>query len=91
MASLSDLNIDFGDDTSSSSSDGKSERKVKDKLNGLCFLTNAAKDGFNIMALDDKMVGDASDATSDNSDSEVQLSTDELAAELDTCNATLLS
>ena len=43
------------------------------------------------MALDDKMVGDASDATSDNSNSEVQLSTDELAAELDTCNATLLS
>jgi len=60
-------------------------------MNGLCFLTNTANDGFYVMALDDKTVGDTSDATGDNSDSEVQLSADELAAELDTCNATLLS
>lgn len=92
MASLSDLDIDTDDDTSSSSlSHNESEKKVKDKLNGLCFLTDFVKEGFCGMMLDHNMSGGDGDATGDNSDSEVQLFIDELDVELDTCNVALLS
>jgi hypothetical protein len=41
LASLSDLDHDT-DDTTSSLSDEETDKRVKDKLNGLCFLTNTA-------------------------------------------------
>jgi hypothetical protein len=49
LASLSDLDHD-SDDVVSSSSDEETERRVDDKLNGLCFIADTAG-GFCTMAL----------------------------------------
>jgi hypothetical protein len=64
LASLSDLDHD-SDDVLSSSSDEETERRVGDKLNGLCFITDTVG-GFCTMALgedtfdtgDDKDISD---------------------------------
>jgi len=88
---LSDLDVDTGDDTSpSSSSDDESKWKAEDKLNGLCFLTKSIKEGFCGMAVDHDRSSD-SDATGNNSDSEVPPSVDDLATKLEMMNDALLS
>lgn len=92
MASLNDLDIDSDDDTSSSLSDDESKREVEDRVNRLCILADFVKKGFCGMALDNGKVRSHDDHISgDDSHSKVQLSADELAAKLDTCNTTLLS
>jgi hypothetical protein len=91
LASLSNINID-SDDSTSSLSDNESEREVKDKVNRLCFLADSIKEGFCGMVLHNgKARSHDNHVSSDDSHSEVQLSANELVAELDTCNATLLS
>jgi hypothetical protein len=55
-------------DSDSTSSDDESECKIMDKLNILCFHANTAE-GFCVMALDDKKMGNNDDG--DNSSSEV--------------------
>jgi hypothetical protein len=56
LISLSDLDHD-SNDTSSSSSDEETNRRVKDKLNELFFLVNTA-DNLCTMVLGDDAVGD---------------------------------
>jgi hypothetical protein len=84
LASLSDLDHDF-DDVVSSSSDEETERRVEDKLNGLCFVPDTAG-GFCTMALGEDAVG-----TSDDTTYEVLPSADDLAAEIEELNAALAS
>jgi hypothetical protein len=90
LASLSDLDIDTGV-TSSSSLSNESERKVKVKLNRLCFLADFVKEGFYSKALDHDMNDNGDTTTGNNFDSEVPPSTDELAGELEMTNNASLS
>jgi len=56
LASLSDLDIDSGDDhASSSSSNEDPERKVEEKLDRLCFFVDSTHGGFCTMALGDEV------------------------------------
>jgi hypothetical protein len=80
LASLSNLDHDFND-SSSSSSGVKLERWVEDKLNGLCFLNNTIG-GLCTSALGDDTVGCGDKDIDDNSTFEVSLSTDDLTAEV---------
>jgi hypothetical protein len=91
--SLSDLDIDSSDEhASSSSSDNESERKVEEKLNGLCFFADPTHGGFCTMALGNKAGSGKGDALNDDDcTSQVSLSDDELATEINTLNAALLS
>jgi ferredoxin len=84
LASLSDLDHD-SDDVVSSSSDEETERRVEDKLNGMCFIADTAG-GFCTMALGEDVVG-----ASDDSTSEVLPSADHLAAGIEELNAALVS
>jgi hypothetical protein len=90
LASLSNLDIDTRVTSSSSLSNNESERKVKVKLNRLCFLADFVKEGFYSMALDHDM-NDNGDTTGNNFDSEVSPSADELAGELEMMNDASLS
>jgi hypothetical protein len=69
LASLSNLNHD-SDDTSSSSSDEETARRVEGKLNGLCFLADTAC-GLCTMVLGDDVVGDDNQDIAVNSASKV--------------------
>jgi hypothetical protein len=89
LSSLSDLNHN-SDDSSSSSNDDEHERWVKDKLNILSFLTDILG-GLCTMALGEDMVDSGNKDTGDDSTSEVPLSTNDLAAEVEELNATLAS
>jgi hypothetical protein len=68
LASLSDLNHD-SNDSSSSSRDKELERWVKDRLNRLCFLVDTTR-GLCTMALGDDVVGSNNKDASDGSISE---------------------
>jgi hypothetical protein len=59
LASLSDLDHD-SDDVISSSSDEETERRVEDKLNGMCFIADTAG-GFYTTALGEDAVGTSDD------------------------------
>jgi hypothetical protein len=90
LASLSDLDHD-SDDVISSSSDEETERRVEDKLNGLCFITDTAG-GFCTMALGEDAVGTTDDKDiCDDTTSEVLPFADDLVAEIEELNAALAS
>ena len=92
LALLSNLDIDSSyKHASSSLSDDESERKVKEKLNGLCFFAESTYRGFCTMALGDKVETGKDEVLDDDNASQVSLSVDELAAEVETLNAALLS
>jgi hypothetical protein len=89
LASLSDLNHD-SDDASSSPSYEESDRRVEDKLNGLFFLTDTTG-GLCTMELgDDVMDGDGQDIDNDTT-SKVLPSADNLVAEVEEVNTALAS
>jgi len=60
-------------------------------MNGLCFHADTAEGGLCTMALGNEVVSGDSKAHSNDSGSEVSLCADELTAEVDSLNATLLS
>jgi hypothetical protein len=77
LAPLSDLDHD-SDDVVSSLSDEDAKRRVEDKLNGLCFITDATG-GLYTMALGEDVVGASDDKDiGDNTTSEVLPSADEI-------------
>jgi hypothetical protein len=88
LTSLSDLDHDF-EESSSSSSDEEVERHVEDKLNDLCFIVDTTG-GLCTMELGEDTV-----SASDNKDigndsaSDVSHSTDDLAAEVEELTTTL--
>jgi hypothetical protein len=85
LASLSDVEISNTKD--SSSSDEESEKKIEEKLNGLCFFAGAKHGGFCTMALESEaQAGEAEDSTP-----EVPPTIDSLSAELDSMNDALIS
>jgi hypothetical protein len=84
LASLSNLDHD-SDDVVSSLSDEEIERRVEDKLNGLCFIADTTG-GFCTMALGEDTV-----STGDDTTSEVLPSVDDLAAEIEELNVALAS
>ena len=89
LASLSDLDHD-SNDVVSSSSDEETERRVEDKLNGLCFIADTTG-GFCTMALGEDAVGTSDDKDiGDDTTSEVLPSADDLAAEIEELNSALL-
>jgi hypothetical protein len=53
LASLSDLDNDTDDRSSSPSSDDESEKRYKDKLIGLCFVAKSIHGGYRTMAMDE--------------------------------------
>ena len=88
--SLSDLD-DSGDERASlSSSDDKLERKVEERLNGLCFFTNTSHGGLCTMALGDGETG-KDEAISDDDTPKVLSFADKLAPEVDALRDALLS
>jgi hypothetical protein len=87
LASLSDLDHD-SDESASSSSDEELKRCVKDKLNGLCFITDITG-GLCTMALDDNAVGGDGKDIDGNSASEVSHFTDDLTADIEKLNVAL--
>jgi hypothetical protein len=90
LASLSNLDHD-SDDVISSSSDEEIERRVEDKLNGLCFIADTTG-GFYSMALGEDAVNTSDDKDiSGNTNSEVLPSTDDLTIEIEELNAALAS
>jgi hypothetical protein len=90
LASLSDLDYN-SDDVVSSSSDEETERRVEDKLNGLCFIADTTG-GFCTMALGEDAVGTSDDKDiGDDTTSEVLPSADDLVAEIEELNAALAS
>jgi hypothetical protein len=90
LPSLSDLDHD-SDDVVSSSSDEETERRVEDKLNGLCFIADATG-GFCTMALGEDTVGTGDDKDiGDDTASEVLLFADDLVAEIEELNVALAS
>ena len=92
LASLSDLDNDSGDDRSSSpSSDDESERKMEEKLTGLCFVADSTHGGFCTMAIDEEVKASKDEVSFDDDTSEVPPSVDDLVAELDSMNITLIS
>jgi hypothetical protein len=92
LASLSDLDNDSGDDRSSSpSSDDESERKMEEKLTGLCFVADSTHRGFCTMAIDEEVKASKDEVSFDDDTSEVSPSVDDLVAELDSMNITLIS
>ena len=92
LASLSDLDNDSNNDrTSSRSSDDESERKHEDKLTRLCFITGTTHGGFCTMAVDVEVKANKDEVPIDDNTSEVTPSIDNLVAELDIMNNTLIS
>jgi predicted neuraminidase len=92
LASLSDLDNDIDDDRSSSpSSDDESERKHKDKLTGLCFVTGSTHRGFCTMAVDNKVKASKDVLPGDDDTTEVKPTVDALVAKLDIMTDTLVS
>jgi hypothetical protein len=90
LASLSDLDHD-SNDVVSSSSDEETERRVEDKLNGLCSIPDSAG-GFCTMALGEDVVGTGDDKDiGDDTTSEVLPSANDLVAEIEVLNAVLPS
>jgi hypothetical protein len=89
LTSLSDLNHD-SDESASSSSDTKLERRVENKPNRLCFIADPMG-GHCTMSLGDDVVGNDVKDISGNSASEVSHSTDDLAAEVEELTAALAS
>ena len=90
LASLSDLNDSDDERASLSSSDDEFERKVEERLNGLCFFTNSTHGGFCTMALGDKETG-KDEEIGDDDTPEVLSSADKLIAEVDALRDALLS
>jgi hypothetical protein len=92
LASLSDLDNNTDDDrSSSSSSDDESERKRQDKLIGLCFIASSTHGGFCTMAVDAEVKASKDVVPIDGDTTEVTPSVDNLVAELDILNNTLMS
>jgi hypothetical protein len=89
LASLSDLDND-SNDTSSSSSDEETDRRVKDKLDGLYFLVDTIG-GLWTMALGGDALGGDDKDIGEGSASEVTHLADDLAAEVEELTATLSS
>ena len=87
LASLSDLDHD-SNDSMSSLSDEETDRRVEDKLNGLCFIADTAG-GLCTMALGDEAAGDDGQHIDDGSTSEVSHSTGDLAVEIEELNVAL--
>ncbi|XP_021305524.1 uncharacterized protein LOC110431140 [Sorghum bicolor] len=72
LASLSDLDNDSGDDRSSSpSSDDESERKMEEKLTGLCFVADSTHGGFCTMAIDEEVKASKDEVSFDDDTSEI--------------------
>jgi len=91
LASLSDLDNDSDDDRSSSpSSDDESERKMKEKLTCLCFIADSTHGGFYTMAIDEEVKASKDEVSFEDDTSEVSPSINDLAAELDSMNVTLI-
>jgi hypothetical protein len=95
---LSDLEKDFTDNDSSSSSDNESKRKIKDKLSGLYFHADTTKQGLCTTTLGDKVeVGKdkvetgKDEAFGDVDTSQVSLFADELAVEVENLSAALIN
>jgi hypothetical protein len=77
LASLSNLDHDFDESTSSLSNE-ELERQIEDKLNGPCFLADTAG-GLCTMALAEDVVGGNNKDISDDFASKVSHYTDNLA------------
>jgi hypothetical protein len=91
-ASLSDLDNNTDDHHPSSSlSNNESERKCEDKLIGLCFVVGSTPGAFYTMADDAKVKANKDVAPIDDDSTGVTSSIVDLAAELESMNATLLS
>ena len=80
LASLSNLDHDFDESTSSLSNE-ELKRQIEDKLNGPCFLADTAG-GLCTMALAEDVVGGNNKDISDDSTFEVSLSADDLTIEV---------
>jgi hypothetical protein len=89
LASLSDLDHD-SDDATSSTSDEETNRQVEEKLNELFFLTDTTG-SLCTMELGDDVVGSNGQDIGDNCASEVSHSVDDLATEVEELTATLAS
>jgi hypothetical protein len=89
LASLSDLNHD-SDDAASSSSDEETDRKVEDKLNGLCFITDTVGSLCTMDIGDDAVSSDCQDID-DISASKVSHYANDLAAEVEELMTALAS
>jgi hypothetical protein len=87
--SLSDLDHE-SNDSSSFSSNENLERRVEDKLNELCFLTDTTR-GLYTMTFGEDEVDNGNKDTSDDSTFEVSLFADDLAAEVDELTGALAS
>jgi hypothetical protein len=66
------------------------ERRVEDKLNELCFITNTTR-GLCTMALSHETVGDDDKDIDDDSTSEVSHFIDDLVAEVEELNTALVN
>ena len=92
LVSLSDLDNDSNDGHSSSSSrDDESERKHEDKLTGLYFFTDSTHRGFCTMAIDSEVKASKYEFPVNDNTSKATPSVDNLVAELDIMNDTLMS
>jgi hypothetical protein len=74
----------------SSSNDEETDRRVEDKLHGLCFIADTTS-GLCIMALGDEVVGGDGQDIGDESTYEVLPSVDDLIAEIEELNTALAS
>ena len=90
LVSLSDLDDSGEDRASLSSSDDEHERKMEERLNGLCFFTDSSHGGFCTMALGDEKTS-KDEAIGDDDTPKVLPSADKLAAEVDALNNAVLS
>jgi hypothetical protein len=90
LASHSDIDHD-SNDVVSSSSDEETERRVEDKLNGLCFIADTAG-GFYTMTLGEDAVGTGDDKyIGDDTTSKVLPFVDDLADGIEELNTALAS
>jgi len=79
LASLTDLDNDFGDDRSySPSSDNETERKMEKKLTSLCLITDSPHGGSYTMAIDEEVKASKDEVSFDDDTSELSPSVDDL-------------
>jgi len=87
LPSLSDLDNNSDDDCSSSLlSDDESERKMEEKLTGLCFIADFTHGGFCTMAVDTEVKANKDKVSFNDNTFEVSPSLDDLVTELDRMN-----
>jgi len=90
LASLSDLDNSGDERASLSSSNDELERKVEERLNGLCFFTDSSHGGLCTIALGHEETG-KNEVISDDDTPKVLPSTNKLTTEVDALSDALLS